>query len=1020
MKENKMANSQELKIGRYKILGELGAGGMSKVYRALDDDNLKRTVALKAVCGLTAREQDVARFHDEILAIARLDHANIVKLYDTGYDDKTGQHFYTMEFIDGCSLQKFIKDGLPKSGKGKSDNYRVQVVNIMIKVGNAIQHAHQRGVIHCDLKPANVMIGKNIEPKVMDFGLAKLKSEDAGKPHAKSPSRTEGPAGTWAYMSPEQAAGQQTEIDERSDVYALGAILYETLTGHPPFSGKNFYEIQQKIQHQEPMPPSRVRPGIPRDLDSICLKALAKNKQLRYASAALFTGDLCRYNRGQPTMARPIRIWELWWRLIVNHKKVTVAAACGGLLLGLGIWLALAMSDYKQQAYTDFVIAKAERLAKEAVTAVALRSKYPKTSYDQEISAQEERDRQQAIEKYQSMIDELTQDKRLAPRHGKLAKVLYELAREAGEIALDGRSYLQSTLFAEVCQEVGYERDARQFFDLIANRENQVRSQQLQRLEGIMAELAQELPQPGMVDEYVTEIMRMNGSHTVEKLLAYVNSAHEWQRRVSIKALGKLGDKRTLKEGRDAVEWLILRLEKLELSNDAAEMEEIVWALGRLKDRRADPVVKAIRFKAGESSKFGVKTKVPHSWLPLYDEQRPQNSIYWFCEKGVKKQQQNDFDGAIEEFTKAIKLDSSNVVAYNLRGLAKSDKGDYKGAIEDYDRAIAINRGVAELYNNRGIARKESGDLKGAIEDYDRAIAIKPRYKEAYGNRGLARRLQGNLDGALRDFDQAIILDPNMSQNYSNRGITRMDKGDLDGAIGDFGRTLDLNPNDAEAIMNRGVARMDKGDTDGAISDYNHAIRLNPRYSEAYNNRGFARYRADLWEEAINDYNQAIQLSPDFVMAYCNRGCARHKKGDIDGAIEDYTKAIALKPGDSLYYNNRGDARKNKGDLDGALQDCNQAIGLNPNEAYAYDTRGTVRAAKGDIDGAIEDFTKAIALEPDLAVPYKNRAELFAGKNCHVQAVADYRRYLASKEAAKDPQATKIREYIKKCIGADE
>ncbi|WP_372367822.1 protein kinase [Candidatus Uabimicrobium sp. HlEnr_7] len=301
------------KIGRYQIIEEIGRGGMGCVYKAFDPQ-LQRTVALKILLGI-GNEKAIKRFQIEARATAKLDHPNIVKVYDIGTEDK--QPFFTMEFVEGDSLKSFIR-------KQSLDNN--QIAQLMAKVCKAMYYAHSQGVLHRDLKPANIMMPANGEPQVMDFGLAKMTQTQ------EDISRTGDVLGTLQYMSPEQAQGKTKEIDKRSDVYSLGVILYELLTKQVIFEGSAL-NILHKIMHERPTIPRKIKPSIAVAIESICLKAISKQKQKRYRNAKSMAEDLIAFSKGQSVQAQPFNQFISILDLIKRYKKtiamVTVAVICG-------------------------------------------------------------------------------------------------------------------------------------------------------------------------------------------------------------------------------------------------------------------------------------------------------------------------------------------------------------------------------------------------------------------------------------------------------------------------------------------------------------------------------------------------------------------------------------------------------------------------------------------------------------------------------------------------------------------
>ena len=269
-------------IADYDILAELGRGGMGVIYQARQRQ-LNRLVALKMIrAGLQAEPKDLDRFRLEAEAVARLHHANIVQIHDIG--EVAGLPFVTLELLEGGSLADRLA-GTPQQGRYAAE--------LMITLARAIHAAHQAGIVHRDLKPSNVLFDRDGTPKIVDFGLAKrLEVEDG---HTVSGQVM----GTPSYMAPEQALGLTRQIGPPADIYALGAILYEMLTGRPPFKGPTVTETLRQVIYEEVVPPSRLQSRVSRDLETICLKCLAKEPSKRYVSADALADDLRRYLAGQ-------------------------------------------------------------------------------------------------------------------------------------------------------------------------------------------------------------------------------------------------------------------------------------------------------------------------------------------------------------------------------------------------------------------------------------------------------------------------------------------------------------------------------------------------------------------------------------------------------------------------------------------------------------------------------------------------------------------------------------------------
>jgi len=303
-------------IPGYELLGELGRGAMGVVYRARQI-RADRIVALKVMINIDhARPADIKRFTVEAQSSARLHHPNIVQVYEVG---QSGQSpYFTQEFVSGGTLSRKIA----KQMLGHSETAQV-----MHALAVAVTYAHSRQIVHRDLKPLNILVDENGNPKIADFGLARRMEDQS---HLTQDGTI---LGTPSYMAPEQASGNPSAIGPLSDVYSLGAILYELLTGRPPFKGATVWEVIQQVRSAEPVPPSQLQAGVPADLETICLKCLQKSPDKRYESAQLLAEDLQRHIRNEPILARPIGQWERIVRLCKrNPREARLVGVVAGLL----------------------------------------------------------------------------------------------------------------------------------------------------------------------------------------------------------------------------------------------------------------------------------------------------------------------------------------------------------------------------------------------------------------------------------------------------------------------------------------------------------------------------------------------------------------------------------------------------------------------------------------------------------------------------------------------------------------
>ena len=345
-----------LSVPGYEIIGELGRGGMGVVYKARQT-KANRLVALKMILASRhAGTQERMRFRIEAEAVARLQHPNIVQLHDVGELD--GRPFFSLEFCEGGSLDKRMKQ----------DHLSAERAAALIEtLARAMHYAHSRGVVHRDLKPANILLDGEGTPKIADFGLAKRLDSEFGQ------TQTGEIMGTPDYMAPEQASGRIKEIGPGTDIYALGAILYDMLTGRPPFQAPSVLEALELVRSQEPVPPSRLRVKLARDLETICLKCLQKEPHKRYASALELAEDLKSYLNGEPIRARPVSIFERGLRW--SRRNPIVA----GLLVALtffflaGILFSVLVWRQSAQQYDEMAVQGA---ALQATTLENLREQY--------------------------------------------------------------------------------------------------------------------------------------------------------------------------------------------------------------------------------------------------------------------------------------------------------------------------------------------------------------------------------------------------------------------------------------------------------------------------------------------------------------------------------------------------------------------------------------------------------------------------------------------------------------------
>jgi len=374
--EGTMLGSNALKVGGtslagklfgdYELLSEIARGGMGVVYKARQR-SLNRTVALKMILsGELASDEEVSRFQMEAESAAGLTHPNIVNIHDVGVE--AGHHFFSMDYIEGRNLEELILENpLPVR----------QAAGYLLEIAQAIEYAHQQGILHRDLKPSNILIDHTGASQITDFGLAKQIQKDGQL------TGTGQLLGTPAYMSPEQAAGERGQFGPAMDVYSLGAILYELITGRPPFRAESTLELVIQVLELNPIAPRLMNPKLPRDLETICLKCLAKEPQRRYASAAELAADLDRWLHNRPIQARPVSSLERGWRWC--RRKPAIAG------LSLAVAIAIIVGTYTSWRYAI--------QARHEANSAKLAQQHATRSFEKaQISEQQERQARQQAE----------------------------------------------------------------------------------------------------------------------------------------------------------------------------------------------------------------------------------------------------------------------------------------------------------------------------------------------------------------------------------------------------------------------------------------------------------------------------------------------------------------------------------------------------------------------------------------------------------------------------------------------
>jgi tetratricopeptide (TPR) repeat protein len=889
----------------YILLDELGRGGMGVVHTARQT-SLNRLVALKTILAPEhAGPEQSVRLRAEAEAVARLQHPNIVQVYEVGAHN--GRPFFSMELVEGVTLATHI------AGNPQPANEAARLAEL---VARAVQHAHARGVVHRDLKPANILLQKIEEvpaeaspsdlrlvssafrPKITDFGLAKRLDLPAAT------TQTGAVIGSPSYMAPEQTGRGRRHIGPAADVWAVGAILYEMLTGRPPFKAETPLDTLLQVVHNDPVPPSRLRAKMPRDLETICLKCLEKEPQRRYASAEVLADDLRRFLDGRPVLARPLsaagRIHRLVRRRPAAAALVVVCVLVLAGLAGLGAW-------YRARENDRLAGARAEV----EQTLADARDDFRQEQWD------------------------------LAGTHLRNA-----LARMDTEPALQslrpGAEQLlaetQARAFAaDTWARFTHWRDEALFrnLELLSLGDLGDRTSLLPRVESAAREalavlgLDPEGDQPWEPDPRFGDVRRARLRTDGATMLVVLAEVHAGRRRYSdalrvLDRAGQVGSREQALAGRRAA---YLR----ELGDDAgarrAEVEAAslksatAWGYFLLGDeayRRGD------RPGAARAFETAVGLAPEDFWSEL---------LLARCYADQK-----EWDKASACLTVCLVVRPDVIWARLLRGYVHREMGALSAAEADFAKAeelLADGTDAAprvSLCLNRGLLRLRQGRLDEAVADMEAAARLQPDDWSPHLNLARAYEQAGRKDEAEREIQRVLARRPPplvladyhtvrardlyearrddeavaecraalrerdlpLAHGYLGQALLRL--GRYEEAALAFSRYLETGGAPLNDIFRgRGQTRMKLGDYLGACEDYTRVVLAQPD-AEIYEHRGWAYFFADAWQPALRDFDQALHLDPERGDAYTGRGLARVMLGRYREAVRDADEALRRGP----------------------------------------------------------------------------------------------------------------------------
>jgi len=862
---------------KYNIKDELGRGGMGTVYSA-EDLSLDRRIALKTGIG-SPNDSKVRRFIREAKITAKLEHPNIIPVHDHGINSK-GEYYFTMKQVKGEEL----KEILDKLAKGKRSycaeytlNKQLQIFN---KILDGVGFAHSKGIIHRDLKPANIMVGEFGEVQIMDWGLAKDKSAEDIIADGEIESTEKGLTmdgavmGSPGFMAPEQADGRIEDVDEQSDIWSLGAILYNMLSFKNPVEGKSVRDIVTKtalgkIIHLNKRLKASKKTDVPKELESIAMKALSPEKEDRYQSATDFKQDINSHLENRPVSAHRHSLVQRISKWAQRHPTLAMSSSVASLFLIAGLGVA------------GFLYQKAETARSEADKAglaKKLAEKEREVMKKEKEEMKDERDAAQLEVKGQQQCEAALNSLKFLKQDEDYYDAAVSVINNAIKISENfWKPYL---VLAKHQADFGRHEQAERLF----KEANEIYRKQFNK------DSVEILFEAGMYYGLPTEL---GGRGLENKALEYFKKANQadpdktFGKLASLLGLvieSKIKPKKAEKNLSQATELSdILIKDKIAKSIDATWLSR-AWAYG---------ISTFTSYQSPVFSKFADFKKARHALCQVVDEEHGKIMIRTFL--ASVEADLGEFDTSIRILSNCMKIRRMTYLLNN-RGTVFHQKREFEKAISDFDEAIKSNPRNALYYYNRGSAHENKGELEKAITDYNQAIRLNPGFWLAYNNRGLVYYQKGEFEKAIMNYSKAIRLNPRFAEPYNNRGRVYQRRNELEKAITDFNEAIKINPEFAEPYNNRGVIYKKQGELEKAIADYNTAIRLNPDYVEPYSNRGVIYYQKGEFEKAITDFNKAITLNPHYWQAHHNKAYVLSKKEQYQEAIDAYQDALKYAP----------------------------------------------------------------------------------------------------------------------------
>lgn len=1026
LSESEVSGGMPERIGDFRILREIGRGGMGVVYEA-EQLSMRRRVALKVLSmGFMSAPQSIKRFRREARAAGLLHHTNIVPIHDMGHHG--GHWYYAMELVEGRPLSDVIaemrtkgpagssaanEDTLTRSGQG---GYFQRVADLFHGVADALHLAHGEGIIHRDVKPSNLLLSGDGVLKIVDFGLARFEQD------GHSLTRTGDLLGTPAYMSPEQARAKRAQVDHRTDVYSLGATLYEALTHTAPFHATTLPGLWSQILTKDPVAPRRMNQRVPRDLETIVLKSMEKDPAQRYATSGALAQDLGRFVAGTPVHARRIGLGGRLWRRVKRHKVRSGLAAAALVLAAVGALFAVrAGRETERRVELEYAQLCAE--AQESMSA-RLRIGHrghglhagPGAGAQEALGKAIELDSRQneafwlrAIAPGRQMAERLADvraalERGLPERTGHLLRAFvlanagrWDEARAeySGLVEVAMRRPQDAYLAGWLSVREGNGERARALFGsairtsargsavrILAFRARARLHSRSGRFEDALEDLASVRTLAGdtiNLDVESAAIWRRMGKEDAarQRLTSILEYARRRERAGTWRVLADACREYWQQDWHNEVVKEALERHP----DDPTLLLERALALGKQKQYKEQLLVVRRALALTPEDHLGCEIEAvalshlgqPEEALEALERALVLDAhcaLAWGKQAGILRELDR-LPEALAAADQALSLDPSDPLLHMERGLTLVDLEHPDEALAAFDGALALESGLADAHFWRGNVLETLARADEAIAAYTEALKHEPEHFRARCNRGLIYAKAGRLKDALAEYDLALKSAPDDALTLDNRARAFVCLKEPESALADFRRSLELDPTSAETWLEMGSLLANAWNRDEeAEAAFLKALKRDESLVRAWRNVSIVRIKQGRPAEAIEPLEEAIRRAPERAGLRMRMGRLLESLNRVDDAIESYREILAAQPDHAGARFARGLLLLSKNDVGRAADDfC--AVAERTNDAAAWANLGICMNREGRHGKAVTFLEKAISLKQDLTTAYE-------------------------------------------------